>query len=445
MRKICWMLVTFLLAVFGASLLPYPPAQTYIIVPLMVLVVATITTGVTVGGICILVTLLAVQIFHGWSLVTLTAYLCCSIAIIAAAYLQGRVTEELKANEIRFRTLADLVPQIVWETNAKGETTYINTAWYDTIGETHQVTDWGKYVHPDDLQELRRNWADFVQSKKRLFSLVYRVKTKAHGYRWYLGRGVAIFDKGRITRYVGVGTDIQEFKQSTIDLTRTVEQRDRFVASLSHELKNPLTTITMSLNLLLKQQPEFNENKLFKNVQTACATMLELLSDVLEASKTSEGFCLRLSQCQPEEIIARGIESFMIEAQTRGIQLKTELGANLRNINCDRTRMSQALLNLLSNAMKYTQRGGTVVLGLKQTDGEALFYVRDTGRGMTPDEVRNLFTRYWRADETKTPGTGLGLVIVKNIVEAHHGRIWVESELGKGSTFYVSIPSSNRA
>jgi two-component system phosphate regulon sensor histidine kinase PhoR len=230
------------------------------------------------------------------------------------------------------------------------------------------------------------------------------------------------------------------------EIRRLERVRAEFVANVSHELKTPITAIKGFAETLLEgalYNPRSCEE--FVNIIADEAERLNrLINDLLSLSRI-ESRELRL-QLEPLEL---GHEIKQIADMIRPRFQKKELALSVLApgkpvvAQADRDRLEQVLLNLLENSLMYTPSGGRVEVAVREEEGMAVVSVRDTGIGIPPDDLPRIFERFYRVDRArsrKLGGTGLGLAIVKHIVDAHGGRVWVESELGQGSTFYFTLP-----
>jgi signal transduction histidine kinase len=222
-----------------------------------------------------------------------------------------------------------------------------------------------------------------------------------------------------------------------------VRSRDDFLAMVSHDLRNPLATISMSADLLLDQMRgaiDPSARVQAERIQRSVGQMLRLVDDLLDVAKMEAGtFSIERSPHDAVALAREVIDPFSLTARERSIQLDVELPAGLLPIACDRQRVLQVLSNLLGNAIKFTPKGGRVLLQVLRRADEAVFSVRDTGRGIPADQLPHVFERFWRADRQSQRSSGLGLFIARSLVQAHSGRIWAESEVGVGSTFFFAL------
>ncbi|MBN1873970.1 MAG: GAF domain-containing sensor histidine kinase [Anaerolineae bacterium] len=224
---------------------------------------------------------------------------------------------------------------------------------------------------------------------------------------------------------------------------RLFEQSD-WVAEVVHEIRTPLTAILSYADLLLR--PDMNDEmqeKFVTIIRQETERVNELATQFLDLARLESGrIQMAKDPVQLNNIIALSIKVIQPMADQKGQKLLVEIPQNLSPIMGDAQRIHQVLLNLLSNAVKYSNSGDIVTLSGHQTDRDVVLAVSDTGPGIPQNQLSRLFKKFSRlsSSEHKATGTGLGLVIARQIVEAHHGKIWVESEVGIGSTFYFSLP-----
>jgi signal transduction histidine kinase/CheY-like chemotaxis protein len=224
---------------------------------------------------------------------------------------------------------------------------------------------------------------------------------------------------------------------------RATRARDRILAVVAHDLRNPLSTIRMAADLLLEGAGEAPERRHLEIVRRSTLRMDEMIQDLMEVSRI-EGGKLSL-QRRPERVAALVAEAASMLAPlaaARGIALETDLEEGLPAVMADAPRLLQVISNLVGNAVKFTERGGSIRIACAGAEGQVRFAVADTGRGIPPDELAHVFGTFWQASPDDRRGIGLGLSIARGIVEGHGGRIWVESEPGRGSTFHFTIPAA---
>jgi signal transduction histidine kinase len=221
--------------------------------------------------------------------------------------------------------------------------------------------------------------------------------------------------------------------------------RRHMVADIAHELRTPLSLVQGSLEAILDGMYELNLENV-DSVYEETLVLTRLVNDLRDLALAEAGQ-LRLEQEDVDmaDLIIRSAERFRAQAAEQGVRLTTDLSTDLPAIRGDRQRIGQVLINLLSNALRYTPAGGQVVVAAKLESAELLASVTDAGQGIPPEDLPYVFERFYRADKSRaraSGGSGLGLAIARQIVEAHGGRIWAESRVGYGSTFLFTLPSA---
>ncbi len=230
---------------------------------------------------------------------------------------------------------------------------------------------------------------------------------------------------------------------------RATAARDRVLGVVSHDLRNFLSAITMSADSLRSGPQEFladGRTELVQNIVDSAGWMHRLMQDLLDVASIEAGrLSIELDEHAVSPIVEAIREVFAARAHAQGVELRVEIPAGLPFIRVDGQRIMQVLSNLVGNALKYTGAGGSICLSAREVGGEVVFAVQDTGAGITADDLPQVFQRFWHSNRgSATRGTGLGLAIAQGIVTGHGGRIWAESEVGKGSTFSFSVPSDGR-
>jgi two-component system phosphate regulon sensor histidine kinase PhoR len=231
------------------------------------------------------------------------------------------------------------------------------------------------------------------------------------------------------------------------DLTRMrrleMIRRD-FVSNVSHELRTPLASLkalTETLQEGALEDPPAARRFLLR-MEHEIDNLTQLVQELLELSRIESGKVpLKKTRVTPWELVSPAVERMMVQAERAGVHLSLDCPDSLPPVLADQSRMGQVLVNLVHNAIKFTSPGGEIVIQAQQDQNMVVFTVRDTGAGIAPEALPRIFERFYKADRSRSSGgTGLGLSIAKNMVQAHGGRIWAESEVGKGSTFYFSLP-----
>lgn len=223
-----------------------------------------------------------------------------------------------------------------------------------------------------------------------------------------------------------------------------ITARDATLALVSHDLKNPLNVILMTTDLLLKRSPNTDRRtksrKSIETVHRSAERMDRLIRDLLDVASIEAGRFLIEKKPQSAALLVRDAFEAQGRASAKGLRIESEFPEGDRLVDCDADRIGQVLANLIGNAIKFIDAGGTVTVRVEPRNDEIQFSVTDSGPGIPAPDLPHVFDRFWQAQKTAHMGSGLGLSIAKGIVEAHGGRIGVESEVGAGSRFYFTLP-----
>jgi signal transduction histidine kinase len=222
--------------------------------------------------------------------------------------------------------------------------------------------------------------------------------------------------------------------------------RDEVLGIVSHDLRNPLSAISMCARVLEESPPanDANRRELLATIRESTEWMNHLIEDLLDVSNIERGrLSLEVRPEEPSQIALQALHMFEVEAEANGIALEARLPTNMPLVVADRARVVQVLSNLLRNAIKFTPRDGRIEICAEARDRSVVFSVTDTGPGISAEKQARVFDRYWQSSAgARQRGAGLGLSIAKGIVEAHGGRIWVRSVPGEGSEFAFTIPQA---
>ncbi|WP_375476851.1 ATP-binding protein [uncultured Nostoc sp.] len=371
--------------------------------------------------------------------------------------------KELQESEEKFRNMADNAPFMVWVTDTNGYCTYLSQSWYDFTGQSEEMGlgfGWLNAVHPEDSNDTRNVFLEANKSYSA-FRLEYRLRRKDGKYRSCIDAANPWFGvDGQFKGYIGSVIDITERKVAEAERDRLLELeqaarteaekanriKDEFLAVLSHELRSPLNPILGWARLL--QTREFEPTALKKAIATIernAKLQAQLIEDLLDVSRILQGkLNLKMLPVNLIFVIEGGLETVRLAAEAKNIQIQTILDASFGEVLGDSSRLQQVIWNLLSNAVKFTPEGGKINIQLRRVDTQAQITVSDTGKGISPDFLPYVFEYFRQADSTitrKFGGLGLGLAIVRHLVELHGGTIWAES-LGEeqGATFRVKLP-----
>jgi signal transduction histidine kinase len=223
--------------------------------------------------------------------------------------------------------------------------------------------------------------------------------------------------------------------------------KDAFLSMVTHELRTPLTIISGITEMFeagIYGELTLQQSEHLRQIALAAQRLRQLVNDLLDLSKMEAGMMrLRRESLAPHSLVCAVVEQLATVAAQAGVILKNQTGHDLPEINCDGQRIEQVLTNLVSNAIKFTPSGGQVTISAETTPETLRFIVADTGRGIPPEALPRVFDKFFQVQsstESGAKGTGLGLAIVKHLIELHGGEAGVESETGRGSRFYFTLP-----
>lgn len=340
------------------------------------------------------------------------------------------------------------MPQIVWTAKPDGWLDYFNHRWVTYTGCTVERGlgwEWTRVLHPDDLQPTIDRWTCALESGEA-YEIEYRFKRASDDvYRWHLARGLPLKDfNGHIVRWVGTCTDIEDQKQLQAVAERANLAKSDFLASMSHELRTPLNGILGYAQILLRDD-RLGERQAagLRVIQQSGEQLLTLINDVLDFAKIEAGKQeLNLSDIALGKFLRIIAAIISVKAEQKGLTFVCDTPLDLpRGIRADEKRLRQALLNLLANAVKFTDRG-QVSLHVRFSPPTRLrFEVQDTGIGIREDQFESIFQPFEQGGEAqrRLGGTGLGLAISQRFVRLMGGDIQLESQVGLGSTFWFEL------
>ena len=354
-----------------------------------------------------------------------------------------------RLGEEKFRRVTDALPQMVWTARADGQLDYHNQHFYDFTGAPHRAAEgqeWKKFVHPDDLATAERAWAHSVATTEP-YETMFRVRHRSGEYRWTLARAIVIRDnRAEILKWVGSNTDIHEKVLAEQELRDVNRRKDEFLAMLAHELRNPLAPIRAGAELLPEVSADPAQvNRVGTMIRRQIVHVMGLIDDLLEVSRVTKGvISLDRHKVDFRQVVDESMEQVRPLIEARKHRLSVDVPEEVVCVFGDRMRLVQILSNLLNNAAKYSPDGGRIEVTVKCLSGQAVTIVRDNGIGMEPQLLRtafNLFQQGERTSERAEGGLGLGLALVKSLVQHHGGSVIASSAgRGKGSQLEVRLP-----
>jgi hypothetical protein len=316
--------------------------------------------------------------------------------------------------------------------------------------------DYLSIVHPDDCRRIIDKAAEHVQARHAEFIQEYRIVTRSGDVRWVEDHTwVPPAADGAITHHQGVIVDITERKLAEAEIARKNAQlvelndlKNQLLGMAAHDLRNPLTVVNTASSFLLDDSSRLlsavQKHDFIRRINTNGEFMLKLINDLLDVAKIESGrLDLELATGDVCDLIEENLTMNRMLAEKKSIRLDFAPERGMPLSRFDRGKVEQVLNNLISNALKFSEPGTAVKVQASRIGDSVVVSVRDHGQGIPADELDKLFKPFGKTTVRSTAGeksTGLGLAICRKIVEGHGGRIWAESELGKGSTFSFSLP-----
>ncbi len=385
------------------------------------------------------------------------------------------ITERKKAEidliktKERYRIATEETKVAVWERDLKTGIGHADPVLFDILGypvpnRVDSFSIWREYIEPEDLLKITTANQELIDGKIKEINIKFRATHRDGSIRWFLDKGVALRDEnGKATRLIGTILDITQQQKIEEELILSREKaveadnlKSTFLANMSHEIRTPMNGI-LGFSELLKSDdsgPEERANYI-DIIHQSGKQLMNIINDILDISKIEVGqIQINEENTSVNHILDELMILFKPDTVDKGIELKVhkELDDNESVIRTDSVRLRQILSNLINNAIKFTKKGyvefGYILVpgcdeGAKDETPCIQFFVSDTGIGIPQNKREIIFDRFRQSDESHTRkfgGTGLGLAISKGFVELLGGKIWHESEEGKGSTFYFTIP-----
>ena len=395
-------------------------------------------------------------------------------------------TADLKASEERFRTLSAAAPIGIFHTAADGNVTYINPYCLALTGITEEEglgRKWVSVIHPEDRAMVVARWEASVRDGHE-YAGEYRLLNRDGKTRWVQVRATNVFSNdSKSLGLIGSVADITERKQAEVELKRAKETTDaanheleevnyqltqtieaarsmavaaeaanraksEFLANMSHEIRTPMNGIIGMTELTLDTELTSEQRDFLGMIKTSADSLLTIINDILDFSKIEAGkLSLDPVDFELRECLEETMKSLALRVRSRGPEMICYVDPEVPDgVIGDSTRLRQILINLVGNAIKFTEEGEIAVeAALKsrtEDEVEVHFTVRDTGIGIPAEKQAQIFEAFTQADGSTTRqygGTGLGLTISMQLVTLMGGRLWVESEVGRGSTFHLTI------
>ena len=381
-----------------------------------------------------------------------------TLAILRDISERKQAEEELKESEERYRILVETMSEGLIMSDNDDVIKFINKRCCEIYGyEANELIGkigYEKLEHPDYKETM------IQKNKSRLKGITdtYEVKgiKKSGESFWLRISGAPFYDKdGNVNGSFGILSDITERKQSEEALRESEDKlrelnatKDKFFGIIAHDLRSPFSAIMGFSNLLseqVKMQDYDGIEKYAEYIQDSSKRAMGLLTNLFEWAQSQTGITnVVLNNYDLVPLVYEVTELAMDSAQSKSITIEKELPGKLI-INADKARIGVVLRNLISNAVKFTNRGGTITVSAEELKGEILVSVKDNGVGIEKEDIEKLFrldVNYTTLGTEKEKGSGLGIILCKEFVEKHGGKIWAESEVGKGSKFCFTLPAA---
>jgi two-component system CheB/CheR fusion protein len=349
--------------------------------------------------------------------------------------------EALAESEKRFHTLSDQAPVMIWMADEHQQCNFVNTTWLKFTGRTmeHELgTGWYDGLHPDDKETFIETYRLAAAAKKE-FKTDYRLRKYDGDYRWILAHGVPRYTNSEtFIGYIGTCIDITD----RIELEK---QKDDFMGIASHELKTPVTSIKAYAQILHEKFKKANDEasaSMLGRLDNQIDKLTNLINTLLDVARIQSGQMeYDVSRFEIRPFVEEVVDEIQRTSKHKiNVDLQLQNGASL---SADRARVGQVMNNLISNAIKYSSEEATIIVSAKRASDNFVFSVKDLGVGIEKNMHDKIFERFYRVTENsgnRVSGLGLGLFISSRIVRQQGGKIWVDSEPNKGSTFYFSLP-----
>lgn len=391
-----------------------------------------------------------------YSLITLLALT--SLGFAALYFRTLSASGRTNKKELSFRTLAAVAPAGIWRTNPAGEAVFVNSAWLEMTGlhdDEWAGAGWSHAIHPEDRERVLSQWKEAV-SRKDIFREEWRWLRPDGSARWVTTLCAPEYaPNGEILGYVGINIDINRAKQLELDLKLARERAENagsaktnFLANMSHEIRTPMNSVIGFTELLLESDLDDSQRDKAQLIADSGRAMLRLLNDILDVAKIEAGHLRILNEATDlRQIIRNCIQLMEPIAIAKSVSVSMWVDDDVPDlIEMDHQRIRQIILNLVGNAVKFTETGGVDVEARVERSkaGDSIkISVIDSGIGISEDRLQSIFSPFAQAESDPSHafgGTGLGLTISSELVKMMGGEIKAQSRLGLGSSFTVLLP-----
>jgi PAS domain S-box-containing protein len=368
----------------------------------------------------------------------------------AADKLLSVQTELMQIKEFVF--LAESLPQLVWTTDKNGDVDYFNQNWFSFTGQSKKEAlawGWASMIHHDDLNQTLELWRRALR-EENLFQAEYRIQKYDGTFRWFLGKGVPMKDENnKIKKWIGTCTDIHDLKtyeevllKSNNELSKTNKDLDNFVYTASHDLKAPVANLEGLLNMMKKKvgnEIESEGKNILNLMETSVNRFKSTIHDLTEITKINKKIQEDIQEVSFEEAVKEVLEDLRTTIHETGAEFKYDF--RVSQIYFSKINFRSIISNLLGNAIKYRSpdRKPSIEIATHQEGRWCILTVKDNGIGFDITKKDKVFAMFRRLHD-HVEGTGLGLYIVKRIIEDAGGKIEADSKIGEGSLFKLYFP-----
>jgi len=367
------------------------------------------------------------------------------------------IDNRLKQSEARWQFALEGSGDGIWDWNVKTNEVFFSKQWKAMLGyEDHEIanslSEWEIRVHPEDKEKITQDLEKHFSEKTEFYQNEHRMLCKDGNYKWILDRGKVIDwdNEGKPLRVIGTHSDITNRKKIEHEVIRQNKElaelnasKDKFFSIIAHDLRGPfsgflgLTQMMENDDMALEQMKQLS-----KLMHSSAENLFKLLENLLTWASVQKGTI----EFNPKKYFLSAILNESIDvlydfAKQKDIKIINQTPQNLE-VTVDYIMLNTIIRNLISNAVKFSNRGGKVIIGAEEKNDQVLIYVKDNGVGMDEkmrNDVFKIDKKTTRKGTEKELSTGLGLLLCKEFIEKHHGKIWIESEVDKGSTFYFTL------
>lgn len=390
-------------------------------------------------------------IFTYSMLVALMLFL--AFLILYTIIFRKRAEDKLTKSEEKYKAVTENFGDLIFRIEPHTfKCLYVNPAVKKFFG--YERNEWladpnifSQSIHPDDKKRALKFIEEALESKKE-GNIDYRIVARDGTIKWIEANFFYEKDaQGNIVVVNGILTDVTECKKSQRLMKELSDRESAFVTDVSHEFKNPLAIIKESLAQIIEGlagEINLEQKRILGSAKKSIERLIRLVTDLLDLSKIEAGKMeVRREWINIQDLVEEILKTYEKDIFKKQLSLEKDIPQDIGSFWADRDKLTQVIINLLTNAIKYTQKG-SITIKLTGTTQEVRFEIADTGPGIAKENFVRIFDKFERITAERQEGAGLGLPIAKDIVELHRGKIWIESELGKGSRFIFTLPRDLR-